>query len=254
MGRKALRKEIPLLREKYQPDFIIANVDNLTSGRGAIEKHIHEMREMGVDIMCGGDHIFDNFVKVQDYLEKDDSCLLRFANLWDESTPWAWYKIFEKNGKKILVIHLQWTVFMPHNVKNPHLVAKEILQTVPEEKYDAVIIDMHKETASEGYGLAYFLEWKVSFIYGTHTHIQTNDDTILENGTGILSDVGMNGPAGSVIWATFESVKSRFITGIQKWKIEQKIWDKYIISGVYVEIDETKKCAKIEKIRREKSF
>lgn len=249
IGRNALKKELPKLKEKYSPDFIITNVDNITSGRWAIEKHLIEMEKLGVDAMTGWDHIFDNYKKVKDYLEKPNSKLVRFANLYDEDFSGVWYKIFEKNGKKLLLIHLQWEIFMNHKVKNPFREAEKIIKKFENEKLDAIVIDFHRETTSEIYGMAYILEWKASFVYGTHTHIQTNDEIILDNGTWILTDVGMNWALKSVIWATFESVKGRFLNGINKWKIEQSLDKNYLVSAVFVEIWENKKCEKIEKIR-----
>lgn len=245
--RKALEKELPGLMKKYSPDFIVANVDNLSSGRWAIEKHLFELEKMWIDIFTSGDHIFDNFSKVEVYLQKTDSKLLRFANLYGNEQKGKWFKIFEKNGKKLLLIHLQWEVFMPHKVDNPFLVTQKIIENLDEE-VDGIIIDFHKEVSSEWYGLAHFLDGKVSFIYGTHTHVQTNDEQILAGGTGLLSDVGMNWPKNSVIWATFESVRNRFLSGINKGKIEQSLDKNYQVCAVLVDI-ENNSCKKIEKIR-----
>lgn len=75
--RKALEKELPFLVKKYKPDFVIANVDNATSGRWIIEKHILEFEKMWVDIMTSWDHFFDNFHKFSNYLEK------KIQNFWD---------------------------------------------------------------------------------------------------------------------------------------------------------------------------
>lgn len=251
IGRKALAKELPRLKEKYNPDFIIANVDNLSSGRWAIEKHTREMEALWVDIMTAWDHIFDNLPKIKQYLDDENSKLIRFVNVYDEDFCGTWYKVFEKNGKKLLIIHLQGEVFMNHKVKNPFLEAEKICNRFENEKLDGIVIDFHRETASELYGMAHFLDGKISFVYGTHTHVQTNDEKILENGTWLITDIGMNWASNSVIWASFESVKGRFLDGINKWKIEQSLDKNYIVSGVFVEIWENKKCEKIEKIRRE---
>ncbi len=250
IGRKALKKELPLLRKKYNPDFIIANIDNITSGRWAIEKHILEMESIWIDVMTAWDHFFDNLAKIKDYLKKKDRKLLRFANLYNEDTIWEWYRVFEKNGKKLLVIHLQWEVFMNHKVYNPFLKAKEILEKFKLEKLDAIIIDLHKEVTSELSGLAYFLDWKVSFIFWTHTHVQTNDETILEKWSWFITDIWMNWSLNSIIWANFESVKGRFLDGINKWKIEQSLDKNYLISACYVETWKNWTCKKIEKIRK----
>lgn len=247
--RKALIHELPYLKRKYNPDFIIANVDNITSWRGAIEKHILEIEKAWVDIMTWWDHIIDNLIKVKDYIWKKDSKLLMCANFYKEVLIWKWYGIYEKNWKKLLVIHLQWDIFMNHKVDNPFKKAREIIDSENLEGIDWIIVDFHRETTSEIYGLANYLDWEISFIYGTHTHIQTNDDIILKWWTWILSDVWMNWPLNSVIGASFESVKKRFLTWINRWKIEQELSSDYVVSWVFVEIGEDKLCSNIEKIR-----
>jgi len=250
--RNALQKELPKLQQKYGPDFTIVNVENMTSWRGPIEKHIKEIDRLDIDVMTWGDHIFDNQKSISDYLDQKDSKLIRAANYYEQDhyhIPWKWYKIVEKKGQKILVIHLIGTAFMNYNVENPFLKAEKIIQELWEKNFDAIIIDFHKETTAEGYGLAYFLDGKASFVFGTHTHIQTNDELILPGWTGLISDVGMSGPLFSVIWADFESVKKRFITGISKWKIEQQLDENYVVNGIFVEIWDDRKCINLEKIR-----
>lgn len=250
--RNALLKELPKLQQKHQPDFTIVNVENMTSWRGPIEKHIKEIDRLDIDVMTWWDHIFDNQKSIADYLDQKDSKLIRPANYYQQDhyhIPGKWYKIVEKNGKKILVIHLMWTAFMNYNVENPFLKAEKIIQELWEKNFDAIIIDFHKETTAEWYGLAHFLDGQASFVFWTHTHIQTNDELILPGGTGIISDVGMSGPLYSVIWADFESVKKRFLTWISKWKIEQQLDENYVVNGICVEIWADRKCIHLEKIR-----
>ncbi|MDD2871072.1 MAG: TIGR00282 family metallophosphoesterase [Candidatus Gracilibacteria bacterium] len=252
IGRAALKKELPALKEKYNPDFVVVNIENATSGRGPIEKHALEMEALGIDVMTSGDHIFDNMIKIKDYLDKPDSKLIRCANFieYGEYTiPGKGYTIVEKNGKKLLVIHIMGEAFMKFKVTSPFIKIQEILEETKGEKLDAILVDFHKEATAEGYGLGFFLDGKVSFVFGTHTHVQTNDELILPNGTGIITDVGMNGPLFSVIGAEYSSVEKRFLTGIGKGKIEQCLDKNYVVNGVCVEIGDAMKCTNIEKIR-----
>jgi calcineurin-like phosphoesterase len=138
---------------------------------------------------------------------------------------------------------------MNHKVNNPFSVVEKILEKYKNDKLDWIIIDFHKEASSEFYWLANYLDGKISFIFGTHTHVQTNDDVIFPNWTGIISDVGMTWPLYSVIWADFETVKGRFLYWINRWKIEQSLSKEYVVSWVFVEIWKKWKCEKIEKIR-----
>ena len=253
IGRLALEKEFPKLKNKYNPDFILSSVDNITSWRWPIEKHIKQMEKLGVDIMSGGDHIFDNLDKIENTLKEKDSKLLRPANLYEYEKyklPGKGYKIIEKNGKRLLVIHLLGEVFMKHNVENPFIKVDKILKKFKKnENLDWIIIDFHKEVTSEWYAMSFFLDGKVSFIYWVHTHIQTNDDIIFPKWTGLISDVWMVWSLYSVIWADYNSVEKIFLTWMNKWLIKQSLDKNYIINWIYLEIWEYWNTEKIKKIK-----
>jgi metallophosphoesterase (TIGR00282 family) len=252
LWRKAFIKEFPRMKEKYAPDFSVVNIENITSGRGPATVHAELIDALWVDIMTGWDHIFDNMPDIGKYFSKEGCKLIRPANFISSqhyTLPGDGYRIIEKDNKKLLVIQLLWEAFMAHKVDNPFVKVEQILKEISPDSYDGVIVEFHRETTAELYGMAHFLDGQVSAVYGTHTHIQTNDAHILAWGTGILTDVGMNGPFESVIWADFLSVKKRFLTGIQRGKIEQKLTGKYLINALLLEIDETTKlCKSIENI------
>lgn len=236
MGRKALASEIPKLKNIYQPDFIIANIENCTSWRWPISEHAKEIKNLWVDIMTSWDHIYDNKDKISKYLSQEHIKLIRPANFLPYSwNIWVWYTIVHKWEKKLLIIQLMWEAFMNHKVENPFLKLKNILDTIPRTDYDVCIVDFHRETTAEIYGLWRYFDGDISLVYGTHTHVQTSDAHIMDKWTGIISDVGMNGPYEGVIWAHPESVFPRFLSGIQKWKIEQQLTWKTVISALYAE-------------------
>jgi len=250
--RKAVTKELPKLKEKYKPDFVIVNIENATSGRWPIEKHARELSDLWIDLMTTWDHIFDNITKIEDYLNEDSTNIIRWANFYENKNfkiPGKWYKVIEKNAKKLLVIHLIWEVFMNKKVNNPFEVSEDIIEKFKWENLDGIIIDFHKEASAEWYWLWFHLDWKVSAIFWTHTHVQTNDELILPKWTWYLSDVWMNWPLYSVIWADFESVEKRFLTWLNKWKIEQSLDKNYVVSWAIFEIWDNMKCENIEKIR-----
>lgn len=200
--------------------------------------------------MTSGDHIFDNMEKISAYLNKSDSKLIRAANYYENekfSIPGKWYKIIEKDGQKLLLIHFLSNNGMRDSVYNPFLKLEEILAS-QNEKVDAIVVDFHKEFTSEIYGMAMSFDSQVSFCYGTHTHVQSNDEFIFDGWTGVMNDVGMSGSLYSVIGADLRSVQSRFFTGINKGKIEQSLDPRYVVHGVVVDI-ENGKCVNIEKIR-----
>ncbi len=250
--RNALKKELPGLKEKYNPDFVVVNIENATSWRGPIEKHALELEALWIDVMTTWDHIFDNMIKIKDYLDKPDSKMIRCANFIeykDLKVAGKWYKIVEKNNKRLLVIHVMWEAFMKLKVTSPFFKIEEILEETKWEKLDWIIVDFHKEATAEWYWLWFFLDWKVSFVFWTHTHVQSNDELILPKGTGIINDVWMNWPLYSVIWAEYSSVENRFLTWIPKWKIEQCLDKNYVVNGAFIEIWADMKCESIEKIR-----
>lgn len=245
--RKGLQKELDSLVKKYEPDFKIVNIDNISYGKWPIESHIIEFEKLGFDVLTTWNHYFDNIHKIKDYINSWKSKVIRCANfLWD--VPGEWYKIVEKNWKKLLVIHLLWQVFMWMWAENPFRKVDEILEKFSDEKLDWIIVDFHKETTSESYGMWFYLDWRVSFVFGTHTHVQTNDELILPNWTWLISDVWMNWPLFSVIWAEFETVKSVFLNWYRDRRQEQCLDSNYLVNWVYVEIWDDGKCQKIEKI------
>ena len=253
VGRKAFLKHYKELYDLHTPDFVIANIENMSSGRGPILKHIKELESLGIDVYTSGNHIFDNEDDIALYLDTPGSKLIRPANFFESSyvhIPGKWYKIVEKNGKKLLVVNLMSSVFMRDQMYNPFLKIDEILWTFSWEKFDGIVIDFHRETTAEMAAMGLFLDGKVSFIYGTHTHTQTNDEKIFPKGTGVLTDVGMSGPYYWVIGADFSSLKSRYLSGVIKGKIEQSLDPFYVVNGCVIEIDEmSHKCVGIEKIK-----
>lgn len=250
LWRKALQLELPKLKEIYKPDFVVVNIENITSWKGPIDTHVRFIRDLWVDVMTWWDHIFDQWEQIQSSLCDPKCHLIRPANFYThESLSGTWYIIVEKNNKRLLVIQLIGEIFMNHKVQNPFLYIDELLNNIPRENYDACIIDFHRETTSEIAGMAYFLDGKISGIYGTHTHVQTSDAHILPKWTWMISDVGMNGPHYSVIWASFDSVKTRFLSGVSRWKILQELSWAYRVSAVVMDIDDiTGLCKDIQSI------
>lgn len=253
LWRKAFLKEFEWLKQKYQADITIANIENITSGRWPASIHAQAIDNIGVDLMTWWDHVFDNMPDIATYFWKETCKLIRPANFIVSEKfplPGDGYKIItSQTWKNILVIQLLWEVFMNHKVENPFHKVTEILDTIPATHYDVCIVEFHRETTAELYGMAYYLDARVSLVYGTHTHIQTNDAHILPGWTWIMTDIWMNGPFDSVIWASFDSVEKRFLSWISKWKIEQQLQGKYIINALIVDINDVSwECIEIENI------
>ncbi len=127
-------------------------------------------------------------------MNEPNSPQLRPANFYESrhyQLPGRGVGMFEKNGKKLLVINLISGNFLKDEVYNPFLKVDEILTEHPLEMYDGIIIDFHRESSAESYCMAEWVSGRVSLQYGTHTHVQTNDDRILASGTAAMTDIGM---------------------------------------------------------------
>lgn len=245
-GREAVCKLLPELVKEHNIEFVIANVENASGGAGIIPKNAEELFLCGCDLLTTGDHIWDK-KEIFDYLDKTPN-LLRPLN-FPEDTPGKGVFIAEtKTGKKIGVINLLGRVFIRYNVSCPFEAASRALKEVHKET-KIVLVDFHGEATSEKMAMGYFLDGKVSCVFGTHTHVQTADEKILSKGTAFITDIGMTGPFDSVIGQKKESIIERFLTSIPH-KFEVATED-VGLNGIVVTVnDQTGMAEKILRIQR----
>ncbi|MBO5947514.1 YmdB family metallophosphoesterase [bacterium] len=188
--------------------FVIANVENASGGFGLTEKNYNDLSEYGVDCMTSGNHIWDKR-EIFNYIENAEK-LIRPLN-YPRGTHGEGYKIFDFNGVKIAVINLLGQVFM-NTVKFywedlPDLI-EELKKITP-----IIIIDIHAEATAEKICLSKFAaDLGVSAVLGTHTHVQTADERIIDNHTGAITDVGFTGAHEGVIGMEYRTSISRFTT------------------------------------------
>lgn len=248
IGRKAVINILPKLKKEYKPDFIIANAENLAHGHGITRNSLQEMLDAGINFFTSGNHIFDK-PDGEFILAEKDAPIIRPVNYLEEM-PGVGEKIVNIGEKKLLVINLMGRVFFQENYKNPFKIMEELLEKYKTEDLAGIIVDFHAEATSEKVALGYYLDGKVSAIIGTHTHIQTADETILANGSAYISDIGMIGAKESVIGLDKDQVVQNFINeaGMSADIPESGIC---AINGVYLEIDSaTKRAVKIERINK----
>ena len=209
LGRKAIKKIIPEWKKEFKPDIFIANVENLAHGSGVTKKTLEEMYNAGIKIFTGGNHIW----KKQDMLELSETSDFKIACPANDSrAPEKYlYQSIEINNNKLFIINLSGRVFMSDDtLSNPFFKIDEILNKIP--KNSNIIVDLHAEATSEKRALGFYLDGKIATLLGTHTHVPTADAQILENGTGYITDVGMNGPYNSVLGVKSEIIIEKFIT------------------------------------------
>jgi len=245
---KAGRRAIHGLLEKVVADdeieFTIANGENAAGGMGITPEIAIEMLDEGVDVLTSGNHIWAK-KEIIPFLD-EESRLLRPAN-YPEGVPGRGAGVFRLgNGKKIGILNLEGRVFMKH-LDCPFRVGEKEVERLKQET-NIVIVDFHAEATSEKMAMGWFVDGKVSAVLGTHTHIQTCDEKILDKGTAYITDVGMTGPLNSVIGIRKEVALERLLTQIP-WKFDVATED-IELQGVVVEVDpKTGKSKSIERIR-----
>lgn len=211
-GRKAVIGRVPSLKREEKIDFVIANAENSAAGRGVTPKISIDLLRCGVAVLTSGDHIWDQ-KEIVDYLPTEPR-LLRPIN-YPENTPGHGSVVLETEKGKVGVINAQGRTFMNPPLDNPFVsVENEVQRLRDEEGVKVIFVDFHAETTSESIAMGYHLDGKVSAVAGTHTHVQTADERILELGTAHITDAGMCGPERSVLGRSVESVVWRFKTGM----------------------------------------
>jgi len=231
-GRQAVRDLLPSLKAEYKLDFVIANAENAAGGSGITPRIANELFDSGISVLTSGDHIW----KKRDIFEviNEESRILRPLN-FPPGAPGRGANIYTAgDGKKLAVVNIQGRVFM-EALECPFRAIRQELEKISGQT-KIIIIDVHAEATSEKIALGWFLDGKVSAVFGTHTHIQTADEKILPQGTAYITDVGMTGPYFSVIGRRIEDVLERFVTAIP---LRFEVADSDVqLHGAVVDIDE----------------
>ena len=239
VGRRMLKERIPYYVEKYDIDFVIANGENASHGKGLTRNQYFELIDAGVDAVTLGNHYMSKS-DILRYINQVDR-LVRPCNLLKEF-PGEGSVVFEVNGVSIRVTNLLGSAFMNEEVNAPYYSILNILSD-EEEPATIHIVDFHAEATGEKQSLAFALDGKVSAVLGTHTHVQTNDAHVLPNGTAFISDVGMTGYADGVLGCTSETVVNKLIYGHQS-KFQVPDEGRGIFSAVVIDVDEITGLAK----------
>ena len=197
-GREAVEKNLPILKEKYKPDIIIANAENAASGYGLTKKIASELFDVGINIITLGNHSWDQ----REMLSFIEECpkIIRPINYPSGVPGRGYYKLVLEDGRTLVVIQVMLRLFMGLSLDDPFKIVEEKLKSdLLGSNCNAIFIDMHGEATSEKTAFGHFCDGKVTAVLGTHTHIPTSDEKILNGGTAYQSDVGMSGDYNSVI-------------------------------------------------------
>ena len=241
-GLDKLEQVLPKIKEKYQIDFIISNSENVAGGMGINFKTFDRLLKLQIDVITMGNH---TWAKKDIFKFINHPKILRPAN-YSKGVVGKGYDIYNCNNKKIAVIDLIGRTDMNVLSENPFTVAEESIQKIS-NNVDMIFVDFHAEATAEKIAMKYFLDGKITGLFGTHTHVQTADEEITENGMGYITDLGMTGPKNSVIGMDVEASVKRFQTSLpERYKLAE---GECIFNGVIFSVnDETCRTEKITRL------
>jgi metallophosphoesterase (TIGR00282 family) len=194
VGRRAMLALLPSLRERYSPDFVLANGENAAGGAGITSAVAKDIFAAGIDVITLGNHAYRHR-EVYEYLDQEER-ILRPAN-YLHSQPGHGWCVVERDGVRLGVVSLSGNLFM--DAGRAAFPEADTALYALEGKVDHVLVDMHAEATSEKVGMGWYLDGRATAVVGTHTHVPTSDARVLPGGTAYISDVGMTGPRGGVI-------------------------------------------------------
>ena len=241
-GRRVLKVVLPGFLSSNGIDVCVINAENSAHGLGCSDKICAELKSLGADVITLGNHTFSNY----EFLGKIDKLdyVVKPCNV---SKSWKGNDIVivEKNGQKLAVINILGQINMMPSADNPFEAADELISDINDMGIRSILVDFHSETTSEKCAMGYYLAGKASVVVGTHTHVQTSDNRILDGGTGYITDVGMTGSVDSVLGMDID-------TSIRRLK--DKISVRYepamgpaMINGVIAEIDADGRCTSFKR-------
>jgi metallophosphoesterase (TIGR00282 family) len=231
-GRELIRKGLRGLVEQYDVDLVIANAENAANGFGVTKEIGDTLLEWGVDVMTSGNHIWDKKEAI-DYIATEPR-LLRPANYPVGVPGRGSYVAQTGDGRAVGVINAMGRVFML-NIDDPFRGVLKEIEAI-RHRTRVIVVDFHAEATSEKVAMGWYLDGKVTAVFGTHTHVQTADERILPNGTAYLTDVGMTGPHDSIIGMERDPSLARFLNAMPA-KFEPATGNARL-NGVVVEADD----------------
>ena len=242
IGVQAVKKKLWTLRKEHGIDMVIANGENAAVGNGLDRASADELFSAGVDVITSGNHIWKKS-SVHSLLENNEY-VLRPANYPGEC-PGSGYCIFDMCSYRVLVINVLGTVYM-ESLDSPFETADKILRR-EEGNFDIAVADIHAEATSEKMAFAKYLDGRVSAVVGTHTHVQTADECVLKGGTGYITDLGMCGPADSILGVKNDIIIRKFLSKMPA-RFEEAEGDAIICGCLFTVSTSDGRCHDAERI------
>lgn len=244
-GRTILAEALPNILKDRNVDCNIVNVENTAAGSGLTPALYEKLVKTGVQLMTMGDHVYRRKEIIQ-VLEKSDR-IVRPANL-APGAPGREFAVWETEaGVKVAVFTVLGRMYMRIGVDCPFRAADRVLKAIPKD-VKIIVAEIHAEVTSEKVAMGWYLDGRVSVLFGTHTHIPTADECVLPKGTAYITDLGMTGPYNSVLGRNKESVISAMTTSVPTpFDVAE---DDVRLCGITVQINPaTGHASSIERIR-----
>ncbi len=242
IGCEMLAHHLSRIKREYAVDFTIVNGENSADGNGIVPASAEFLINIGADVITGGNHSF----RREEIFAYYDShpYVLRPHNLRVADYGGGYY-LADLGKIKIAVINLSGKVYLERQeADNPFAVADELLIKAREDGANIILVDFHAEATSEKRALGFYLDGKVSAVFGTHTHVRTADLQVLPNGTGYITDLGMTGPKNSVLGVKSEIIINRLKSNdMSRFELAS---GPSMINGCVFDIDE--KTGKTQKV------
>jgi len=239
-GREAVVRNLAMLKEKYSADLTVVNAENAAHGKGITPNIYKELTEAGADVLTLGNHAYAKKEIVQN-MDRYTS-LVRPANIPGGKGRRVVYK--DVGGIRTAVVNLLGNVFMSSEYTSPFA---EMEKLFGEIKADVILVDFHAEATSEKILFAEYFKDRLTAVIGTHTHVQTADERIL-NGCAYITDAGMCGPYDSILGRDKDEITAKVLR--QEHTHYKPSDGAAIICGAVIRIDETtKRAAAIERVQ-----
>ncbi len=239
LGCNHLRKVLATFKRENKVDLVIANGENSHQGNGVSQDSADFLFDSGVNIITTGNHAFRYRNSYQYY--DTNPFIIRPANYPTDKTPGKGMCIYDMGRIQVAVINILGTAFLD-NLNCPFKTVDEYIKKADDFGAKIKIVDFHAEATAEKKAMGYYLDGKVSAVFGTHTHVLTADEDILPNGTAYITDIGMTGVTHSVLGVDSKIAIERFITKMPL-KFEEAT-GKCKLTGILMDIDETTRKAK----------
>lgn len=237
-------EELGKLRRQYKVDVVVVNGENAAERNGITEKQFRDLRFAGADVVTMGNHTWAN-QEIYHFIDREDA-LVRPYN-YPAGTAGKGYTLLDLGRTQVAVINLLGNVFVS-SLPSPFTMIDGLLEEIKAQGVRVILIDLHAEATSEKIAFAHYVDGRVSAVVGTHTHVQTADETILPKGTAYISDAGMTGAVDSVLGVKTELSVQQFVTQIPVRFVHAQGPAK--LHGVVIEVDDkTGKAVSIERIQ-----